>query len=164
MVTINKQVWMAENLNFDPASGVARCYEDIEENCQKYGRLYDWATALSVCPQGWHLPSQAEWVALATYNGGLEAAGARMRSAEDGWDTGLNYVAGNDIVGFKALPGGYRTANDQGLGKEASWWSSTQSTNKMIIAYRVTYSSSYLSETGNSSEYQNSVRCLMNDP
>ncbi len=155
---------MAENLNFVPASGVARCFDDLEENCQKYGRLYDWATALSVCPQGWHLPTQAEWVALANYLGGTSVAGAKLRTPDGWYSTGANYVAGTNEVGFSALPGGYKTTYDQGLGKEASWWTSTQPAGENIQAYRVTYATAGLSGTGNLPDYQNSVRCLMDDP
>ncbi len=50
---------MAENLN-NNAQG-SRCYEDDVANCAKDGRLYDWESAMTACPCGWHLPSAAEW-------------------------------------------------------------------------------------------------------
>ena len=56
------KVWFAENLNY--AAEGSKCYDNEEENCQKYGRLYDWATALKACPKGWHLPSKEEWDGL----------------------------------------------------------------------------------------------------
>jgi len=79
-VAINAQTWMAENLNYDvPGVTTDVCYSNEPANCDKYGRLYDWATAMDnsasssansgvrgVCPSGWHLPSDAEWTALAT--------------------------------------------------------------------------------------------------
>jgi len=55
---IGEQVWLAENLNY--AAQNAKCYEDEPENCTKYGRMYDWQTAMTACPSGWHLPSQEE--------------------------------------------------------------------------------------------------------
>lgn len=52
------KVWMAENLNYN-ASGSA-CYKDNPKNCEKYGRLYDYQTALDACPCGWKLPPSKE--------------------------------------------------------------------------------------------------------
>ena len=47
-VQIGEQVWMAENLNYD-ASG-SNCYDNDPANCAKYGRLYDWSTAMGFSP------------------------------------------------------------------------------------------------------------------
>jgi len=62
-VKIGNQWWMAENLNYYTSSG-SWCYGDYGSNCEVYGRLYDWETANSVCPYGWHLPSDVEWTVL----------------------------------------------------------------------------------------------------
>jgi len=62
-VKIGDQILMAENLN--NASG--KCYENNIANCEKYGGMYDWATAKMACPSGWHLPSKAEWDVLMAY-------------------------------------------------------------------------------------------------
>jgi uncharacterized protein (TIGR02145 family) len=65
-IKIGKQVWMAENLNYDgedkkhmviealkghsiPYNGdgrVGKCYDNDPANCEKYGRLYDWSEAM----------------------------------------------------------------------------------------------------------------------
>jgi hypothetical protein len=50
---------MAENLSYG-AEG-SKCYDKKLKNCKKYGRLYDWETAIKACPAGWHLPSNDEW-------------------------------------------------------------------------------------------------------
>jgi len=60
-VKIGDNIWFAENLNYDPGTGNSRCYNGQASNCDIYGRLYDWATAMTVCPEGWHLPNIADW-------------------------------------------------------------------------------------------------------
>jgi uncharacterized protein (TIGR02145 family) len=71
-VKIGNQVWMAENLAFKPSSGNYWAYDDDNSNVAKYGYLYDWETALDVCPAGWHLPSDKEWPVLTDYLGGVK--------------------------------------------------------------------------------------------
>jgi len=58
-VQIGGQVWMAENLNY--AVEGSRFYLDDTVFCDKLGRLYRYELALTVCPEGWHLPSDEEW-------------------------------------------------------------------------------------------------------
>jgi hypothetical protein len=53
-VTINGVTWMAENLRFK-AKQAAAYYDNDQNNARQYGMLYAWKTALTVCPDGWHL-------------------------------------------------------------------------------------------------------------
>jgi len=57
------KIWMTENLNYE--TKYSECYDQIPELCQQCGRLYSWFEAIEICPEGWHLPSYAEWEALA---------------------------------------------------------------------------------------------------
>lgn len=51
-----------------------------EAYAQKYGLLYNHILALDACPQGWHLPSQAEWFDLFDALGGINEAGRQMKA------------------------------------------------------------------------------------
>lgn len=130
-VQIGKQTWMAENLNYQTSESM--CYEDKPENCEKYGRLYDWNEAVTVCPEGWHLPSKEEFEELEKLAGqkagDIDEAGTVLKSTT-GWKN-EDGKSGNGIngLGFGALPAGYY---DSGYGRFdsegnfAGFWSSTE--------------------------------------
>jgi len=121
-VKIGSQTWFAENLNF--AAEGSKCYEDNAGNCEKYGRLYNWATALKACPAGFHLPSDDEWTALVNYVGGKEKAGTKLKS-KAGWDGNVN---GTNDFGWSALPGGHGRSDGSFdmAGSFSYWWSATE--------------------------------------
>jgi len=146
-VKIGEQVWMAENLNYKIGNSV--CYDNKPENCQKYGRLYDWTTAISgICPKGWHIPTNTEWDELYHYVDGTSGTKSPYESktagkylkAKSGWN---DYKGnGEDTYGFSALPGGegpddkgYLDVNFYGIGDYGSWWSASETGNK-YNAYR----------------------------
>lgn len=58
VIQIGNNCWMNKNLNF--AYGNSFCYDYLPYNCDVYGRLYDWYSALNACPPGWRLPSVNE--------------------------------------------------------------------------------------------------------
>ena len=121
-VQIGSQCWMQTNMNYN--TGNSWCYKDNSTNCNTYGRLYDWETALKVCPKGWHLPSDEEWTALTDYLGGKNVAGSKMKSSSV-WKYDEN---GINSSGFTALPGGNRNnmGGFYGLASDAYYWSSTE--------------------------------------
>lgn len=172
-VKIGSQVWMAENLNYD-VSG-SKCYGKKEINCSIYGRLYDWATAKTVCPSGWHLPKNADWDKLCRYvdsTSGKETpyesqtAGEYLKS-KSGWTDLKGNSAGNgtDEFGFSALPGGFGTSDNAfyGLNNFGSWWSASEYEDDSDYAY-----SRYIYYSYNSVDYNHddkqlsllSVRCV----
>jgi len=53
------QSWMIENLNYKTTD--SWCYQNIDRNCETYGRFYTWKAAQTACPTGWHLPDAYEY-------------------------------------------------------------------------------------------------------
>jgi len=100
-VAIDTKTWMAENLDYNVPN--SKCVGDntggdSQGNCAKYGRLYNWTTAKTVCPSGWHLPSDTEWTMLTDFVGGLSIAGTKLKSIS-GW----NDYEGNSGNGTEVL-------------------------------------------------------------
>jgi len=144
-ITIGNQTWMAENLAYKATKG-CWAYDDNEANVAIYGYLYNWETAKTACPDGWHLPSEAEYKVLFEYLGGKKAAPIKLKSTM-GWAVNLENDSltakqkaqqakrsivtdgnGNNVSGFSAMPGGWRGGpNAYGkIGVNGYWWSSTQ--------------------------------------
>ena len=128
IVKIGTQIWMAENLAHKVNNG-CWAYDNNEANVSTYGYLYTWDIAKLVCPQGWHLPTDAEWTTLTNALGGENTAGDKLKN-NFGWNenSGKN-GNGNNESGFSASPGGYLTYNNSSfayIGKYGNWWSSTE--------------------------------------
>jgi len=112
-VQIGEQVWMSENLNYETSSG-SWCYDDNAENCEKYGRLYNWETAKDACPDGWRLPSIGDFQTLLSTCG--TDASERYHAIKRGGSSGFN-----------AFWGGFRLNNNYSLiGNLGSFWSSSE--------------------------------------
>ena len=102
-VEIGEQVWMAENLNYaGPNDDISRCYGDVPATCEAGGRIYSLSVADTVCPSGWHLPTNEEFEILLTTVGGKDNASNVLRSAS-GWK---KEKVSSDAYGFSALPTG----------------------------------------------------------
>ena len=143
-VEIGGQCWMAENLRTaNYASGTA-ITEELNPNSwgiptfgltvpndpdvglpPLYGNLYNWyavSDSRSVCPNGWSVPTRAQWEVLIDYAGGIQSAGYLLRAAE-GW--GANDPSAGDPYEFAALPGGYLDvfSGFEGRSTEVHFWS-----------------------------------------
>ena len=158
LLRIGKQCWMRENLDVGTMimggeeqannSIIEKyCYDNDSMNCVTYGGLYKWKEAMNhifpigttrgICPDGYHIPTDAEWMTLEAYADsqyeplddvwklfgfrGFDA-GKRLK-AMLGWTAGGN---GNNLTGFKALAAGYWDDTDgfQSLG-EITYFSGT---------------------------------------
>ena len=155
-VQIGEQCWFAENLrseNYEngeaiPADlsdseweafteGATTVYNNDSNSLDLYGRLYNSYAVednRKLCPLGWKVPSDSDWMILeielgmteetasSTYHRGVEE-GLKLK-AGFGWFEAGN---GTNVTGFSALPGGVR--DDDGdfslAGERGYWWSST---------------------------------------
>jgi len=166
-VVIGRQTWMAENFNYE-AEG-SKCYDDDPSNCAKYGRLYNWETAMTACPSGWHLPSLAEYNTLSNY---VRAASncsncdAAKLKATNGW---VSYNS-TDEYGFSALGGGYGFTGGAGfnyIGHQGYWWIATNTTYGNEPSAYVWYMNQSNDQTSVLPQYKSllfSVRCLLDSP
>jgi len=180
--TIGIQTWMAENLNYK--TGNSRCYGDEDSNCVKYGRLYDWATATNVCPEGWRLPSIPDMDYLTVRLGyDYDVIGGKLK-AKSGWSycdlwnlDGVN-ADGTDNYGFSALPGGrfYRDAFEEVQCVGYWWaWAEELDVKERFVSIEINSyfqrieMSGHIFEDGvslfedDSEHMMHSVRCLLDD-
>ena len=167
-VKIGDQVWMAENLNYSGAEVIGAsallgwCYDNDDDYCATYGRLYNWKTATKACPSGWHLPDTAEWNGLVYAIGDSLTAGAKLKSAVSWTGDDGN---GEDTYGFTALPGGFRKEDYYDgqyydIHKFANFW--TSSTKDDSYAYHMTirFDNAKISTIADPLSYSLSVRCV----
>lgn len=139
IIKTGTQIWMAENLNagvelnilypYPKDNGVIEkfCYAGDADNCQIYGGLYPWREAMQynpsdngtvgttrgACPDGWHIPTEKEWLTMINYLGGAQEAGGKLKETGTIHWLSPNTAATNE-TGFTALPGGYRDASVHG--------------------------------------------------
>lgn len=157
-VKIGNQYWMSDNLRFKPASGNYWSYNNNESDVATHGYLYEWETAKKACPEGWHLPSKAEWSELANHLGGFNVAGGKMKMAGTSSWNPPNRDATNSS-GFSALPSGIYEGNDvfDARGNLTHFWSSEVSRN----IYWLSFDSGFLGETYFDMVFESaSVRCV----
>jgi uncharacterized protein (TIGR02145 family) len=137
-IQLGSQVWMTKNLevttfnNGEPIPQVtsdaewekagkegrpAWCYYNNDSTTSaKYGRMYNWYALndpRGLAPQGWHIPTNQEWITLEEFFG-IPDAGTRMKC-----DTALdNTNPGKNNPGFCAVLGGYRDRNGRFTGMD----------------------------------------------
>lgn len=150
-------------------------YDNSPSNFDTYGVLYTWTAAMDgatssglnpsgiqgICPEGWHLPSDAEWLELRDYLS--SNAGGKLKEAGTSHWNSPNEGATNE-TGFTALPGGIRYSNGvfNAIGDEGTWWTSSEY--NVSSAWR--FSLSFLAGSVGSGYIHKgagvSVRCLKN--
>lgn len=148
-VQIGSQCWFMENLSvgkminssLDPSDDSEiemYCYNNRENNCEKYGALYQWSEAMQyrtvasgkqmtnvnfrqgICPEGWHIPSLEDFRELDSLVKG-EANKLKLPGVVIG-------AVGDNSSGFSALIKGYRDADGtfKGMAYRTLFWSSDE--------------------------------------
>ena len=172
-VKIGNQCWMKENLRtthyadntaipagstYNSTTPYRYAPDNNESNVAIYGYLYNWPAVMhgassstanpsgvqGICPNGWHVPSDAEWSQLTDYVGnqseyvcdGNTSNIAKSLAATTGWsiddDCDFDCAVGNDpsvnnATGFSALPAGsYGDYDYDNFGFGTLYWSATE--------------------------------------
>lgn len=212
-VQIGLQCWMKENLktthypdgSLIPIGSSASYIDDYRyypdnnaSNVVAYGYLYNWKAAMNnspssnnssvqgICPTGWHLPSDSDWIHLEDYVSSRSEYKcdsifiywiAKSLADNIGWNTYNDQICAvgynqsdNNATGFTVRPAGYYIGESYfyPLGGLASFWSSTEAngidtqTGHYATAYSraITYGASAVIHQENLLEQALSVRCL----
>ena len=180
-VQIGEQCWLRENLDvgtmiesnsggfLQTDNGVIEkyCYDNDPANCETYGGLYEWPEAMQytteegaqgICPDGWHIPTRAEFEELEDYVD--DKAAALIDESET-----LNFtptVTQNE-TGFSALFAGrrhYGNGSFDYLGSNTIFWSSTESDSYYAHYMYLDDDRSYVGLYDYNKDYGFSVRCV----
>ena len=195
-VQIGTQCWLKENINYgtridgtvsqtNNAVVEKYCFGDLESNCDVYGALYSWGEMMNyttssnaipsgrqgICPEGWHIPSDAEWCVLEIF---LDAsvvcddenwrgtdAGGKMKEA------GTIHWASNpgatNSSGFTALPSGFYDGQYKYQTNMTYYWSSREvdpQNSGAAIARSLYQDSSSIQKGSFGVNMANSIRCV----
>ncbi|GAB3421742.1 fibrobacter succinogenes major paralogous domain-containing protein [Niabella aquatica] len=180
-VTIGNQIWSKNNLDVtvfrngesipvaggnnanDPANypwsmlnkASASYWQSNTTYLNIYGMLYNFYAvrdARGLAPEGWHIPTNAEWQTLISYLGGESVAGGKLK--ETGFSHWLSPNTGaTNSSGFSALPGSMRSPNAEppfpySIGYDGIWWSADtkQNDNYLALAYSLFNQSSSITK------------------
>jgi uncharacterized protein (TIGR02145 family) len=145
-VQIGSQCWMRENLRtaqfktgedilvisdeeqwINNNTGAMSYYDNDAANAATFGALYNGFAVRTgnLCPEGWHVPSDAEWNTLAQFLGGADAAGYQLKALFYWLENNAN-----NHSSFTAYPAGARSGFPEAsffdMGRVAYFWSSTE--------------------------------------
>lgn len=207
-VKLGNQVWMAENLRTTryadgapiplvtatSSAAVRYCPNNNSANVTDFGYLYSWYAVMKgsassnanpsgvqgVCPDGWHVPSDAEWAELTNYvsrqsqyvcgSSTRKIAKALASGEGSGWASSKgtchvgNDPSANNATGFSARPAGFGNGSYYGsFGRNANFWSATQTDSYDAYNCYLNYNGAYVYSSTHNSKYSGfSVRCVRN--
>lgn len=187
IVPMGSQRWMGSNLRYRDSIqtsnlvGNTWCYYDYESYCSgPNGVLYSWTAAMDlpddvkadtvkltlphrgICPEGWHMPSKADWDTLFAF---VEKYGPEGKLAlalmGDMWAGGAS-VATLNTFGFDARASGRRKVDGDYEGEMHNgyfWYA--ESTFKKLPYYYMTYAKPEIEQaTFGDTDWAVSVRCV----
>ena len=167
-VMLGTQCWMEKNLNYGAATpGITNqtdncqvekyCYNDIALNCSSFGGLYQWDELMQyqaapgsqgICPPGWHVPTQSEWMTLFTFYQEQALAGKPLQDTI--------------IVGFRAKESGviYSNFSWSLKGFASIFWTSTPSGTIKAVSHGMNLINFSVSDYHANRSNAFGVRCL----
>jgi uncharacterized protein (TIGR02145 family) len=146
-IMIGRSFWMSRNLN-SKVNG-SESYNGDDKNDAKYGRLYNWESAKTACPSGWHLPTDKEWSELIENLGGVSTAGKVIKT---GGSSGFNAQLG----GFSSI-GRFMMIDDFG-----TYWTSSEYDGTHAWYVYIRSQADAITKTYFTKSYKLSVRCVKN--
>ena len=205
-VKLGSQCWTRENLRTTHyANGVNIPEGNTTSNTTPYyydndtlnialeqrGYLYNWSAVMhgasssdanpsdvqGICPNGWHVPSYAEWIQLTDYVsgqsqyvcGGDDIMIAKALASPAGWISSSspctpgNDPTTNNATGFSAVPSGGWRDGFMDVRKSAVFWTSTESSDDKA---RIRFMSNFVGNISQGSTQTKhigfSVRCVRN--
>ncbi len=199
-LSIGNQCWMKENLRTTKyadgtaiASGSSTSttvayYYSLSGNFNN-GKLYNWKAVMrnssssaanpsgvqGICPNGWHVPSDAEWNQLTDYVSSQSQYYcsnnpeniAKALASTSNWNSSSatcavgNTPSNNNATGFSALPAGYYRNDGYSVsGDYAYFWSATESSSSNAYSRYLRYSNATVNRYGTNEYYGSSVRCV----
>ncbi len=188
-VEVGDQVWMGENLRYLPACSPPEINNSTEDkkyfvngysgtditeakasnNYDVYGALYNWNAAMEACPDGWHLPADAEWKELEGFLGMSEEhqnktglrnhwrVGTKLKSASLWYNNGN----GSNSCGLNLTPGGLMEDNVFRAPGMTFWtFTANRNTNNYPITRYIMYSEYGVNRLSAPTSIGGSVRCI----
>ncbi|NUY81435.1 T9SS type A sorting domain-containing protein [Flavobacterium sp. MAH-1] len=158
-VIIGNQEWAVGNLNVtkynngdiiperttannwhDSPNGAWSNYLNDPSNGTIYGKIYDWDSVTDprgLAPEGWHIPTKAEWDELIAFVGGPATAGIALKSTTL-WNT--PNVGATNSSGFSAIPNGIRYYDGNFslpayFGSSNAFWTTTEFTPGAVYSF-----------------------------
>jgi len=190
-VQIGEQCWFAENARFLPevspsslgseVDGLPHAYvygyngsvvsEAVQSSGYANGALYNFDAVISweICPAGWYVPSDEDWMTLESFlgmdenelewfypeqgfeRGADEEIGFKLKSVE--WD-------GGNSTGFSALSNGWRWAGVFAYPEYTNFWTSTQISPEVSWARILREGESGIARQPYYPHFGKSVRCV----
>lgn len=192
VVKLGNQCWMKENLRTSSyTNGVAipvgSCTTTTTAyifypggsaaNVANFGYLYNWKSVSdgTLCPVGWHLPTDAEWTTLTDYVvaqsiyscGGNSTYIAKAMSSAYNWQYSstvacavANVPANNDATGFSATPAGMYYGYYGYFKQSAYYWTATPHSSTTIYYREFDYATPYVHKGNRYEEEALAIRCV----
>ena len=200
-VILGDECWLRENLRTTLyADGKAILPTPTVPNSETaliatYGRLYTWFSVLNgakpteetdgrvqgPCPDGWHVPSNFEWMGLEDFVGykdyyrcGTDVNNvAKALASAEGWQFDflthgatcciIENVATNNGTGFSVLPAGsVWNGQAEGFGTNAGFWTCSDGSEETAPIHRFYYTNATVEINCTPKEAFYSLRCIKN--